>query len=73
MITYDKYYQTPRMWLLGYDEVRTLLCQNGLCILACGEYGNSRPDLWTTTHSKSALSHRPPPWTTSRQTMLKRR
>jgi hypothetical protein len=20
-ITYDKYYQTPRMWLLGYDEV----------------------------------------------------
>ena len=22
MITYDKYYQTPRVWLLGYDEVR---------------------------------------------------
>lgn len=22
MITYDKYYQTPRIWLLGYDEVR---------------------------------------------------
>jgi ubiquitin-like-conjugating enzyme ATG3 len=21
-ITYDKYYQTPRMWLSGYDEVR---------------------------------------------------
>ena len=21
MITYDKLYQTPRMWLLGYDEV----------------------------------------------------
>lgn len=21
MITYDKYYQTPRVWLLGYDEV----------------------------------------------------
>ena len=20
MITYDKYYQTPRMWLIGYDE-----------------------------------------------------
>ena len=20
-ITYDKYYQTPRMWLFGYDEV----------------------------------------------------
>lgn len=21
-ITYDKYYQTPRLWLFGYDEVR---------------------------------------------------
>lgn len=21
MITYDKYYQTPKIWLLGYDEV----------------------------------------------------
>jgi len=21
MITYDKYYQTPRVWLIGYDEV----------------------------------------------------
>jgi ubiquitin-like-conjugating enzyme ATG3 len=21
-ITYDKYYQTPRMWLFGYDEQR---------------------------------------------------
>lgn len=25
MITYDKYYQTPRIWLLGFDEVRHLL------------------------------------------------
>lgn len=23
-ITYDKYYQTPRLWLFGYDEVRYL-------------------------------------------------
>jgi hypothetical protein len=22
MITYDKYYQTPRIWLVGYDEVQ---------------------------------------------------
>lgn len=20
-ITYDKYYQTPRLWIFGYDEV----------------------------------------------------
>jgi len=25
MITYDKYYQTPRIWLLGYDESGTPL------------------------------------------------
>ncbi|KAK5819099.1 hypothetical protein PVK06_024058 [Gossypium arboreum] len=24
-ITYDKYYQTPRVWLTGYDELRMLL------------------------------------------------
>lgn len=23
-ITYDKYYQTPRLWVIGYDEVNTL-------------------------------------------------
>ncbi|CAK5281266.1 unnamed protein product [Mycena citricolor] len=34
MITYDKYYQTPRIWLIGYDEVRlaclVLLATHGL-------------------------------------------
>jgi len=25
MITYDKYYQTPRLWLYGYDEKRRAL------------------------------------------------
>lgn len=24
LISYDKHYQTPRFWLLGYDEVRQL-------------------------------------------------
>lgn len=24
-ITYDKYYQTPRLWLFGYDEVIFIL------------------------------------------------
>ena len=23
-ITYDKYYQTPRLWLTGYDEVKLM-------------------------------------------------
>ena len=26
MITYDRYYQTPRLWLYGYDEVRIIFC-----------------------------------------------
>lgn len=25
MITYDKHYQTPRIWLYGYDEVTCIL------------------------------------------------
>lgn len=25
-INYDKYYQTPRLWLFGYDEVTILVC-----------------------------------------------
>lgn len=24
-ITYDKYYQTPRLWLTGYNEVHSLI------------------------------------------------
>lgn len=24
-ITYDKYYQTPRLWVVGYDEVKFIL------------------------------------------------
>lgn len=28
LITYDKYYQTPRMWLLGYDEHKNPLPPN---------------------------------------------
>ncbi|PPQ75210.1 hypothetical protein CVT26_008346 [Gymnopilus dilepis] len=28
MITYDKYYQTPRVWLIGYDENGTPLTPN---------------------------------------------
>jgi len=27
-ITYDKYYQTPRLWLFGYDEVMTQILNN---------------------------------------------
>jgi len=30
LITYDKYYQTPRLWLIGYDEVRLICPMNVL-------------------------------------------
>lgn len=50
-ITYDKYYQTPRLWLFGYDEVRIsresdftkrlcLLKKKGLC---CGSHQDRQP------------------------------
>lgn len=26
LISYDKYYQTPRLWLIGYDEVCDMPC-----------------------------------------------
>lgn len=37
MITYDKYYQTPRIWLIGYDEVG-FLCRSSDCPLNTLEY-----------------------------------
>eukprot|EP00794_Sanderia_malayensis_P011197 gene11197-12372_t len=30
-ITYDKYYQTPRMWLFGYDENKKPLSMDEMC------------------------------------------
>lgn len=36
-ITYDKYYQTPRLWLFGYDEVKNKEKLNfNVHILNCG-------------------------------------
>ena len=36
MITYDKYYQVPRFWLIGYDEDRQPLkasqVRTGTCV-----------------------------------------
>lgn len=32
MITYDKYYQTPRIWLIGYDEVSFFLEHSKQCL-----------------------------------------
>jgi ubiquitin-like-conjugating enzyme ATG3 len=40
MITYDKYYQTPRIWLLGYDEVREhVKCPNIVSVADTAQNG----------------------------------
>ena len=33
LITYDKFYQVPRFWLVGYDENRQPLKPNQVCCL----------------------------------------
>lgn len=43
MITYDKYYQTPRVWLIGYDEVRLFLCSR--CFLSNDDIVKNRTPL----------------------------
>ena len=40
MITYDKYYQTPRIWLVGFDEVGFMMCSLVVCLLTCVQAGN---------------------------------
>ena len=47
-VTYDKYYQTPRFWLVGYDETRQLLKPE----LALGE---PPPPPHTHTHTHTHL------------------
>ena len=36
MITYDKYYQVPRFWLVGYDESRQPLKPAEVGVLTVG-------------------------------------
>jgi len=48
MITYDKYYQTPRIWLLGYDEVSSDLLPPTKTTLLTGlerNHAHSSPNL----------------------------
>ena len=37
-ITYDKYYQTPRLWLFGYDENRNEVIGKYHCNIAIRFY-----------------------------------
>jgi ubiquitin-like-conjugating enzyme ATG3 len=39
MITYDKYYQTPRIWLLGYDEVSLIASISKIANLDAAQNG----------------------------------
>ena len=52
-VTYDKYYQTPRFWLIGYDESRQLLKPE----LALGK--SYRPSTTNTARDSRASIPRP--------------
>jgi len=53
-ITYDKYYQTPRLWLFGYDESRTPLSMDAM-------YEDISQDHVNKTVTVEAHPHLPPP------------
>lgn len=39
-ITYDKYYQTPKCWLIGYDENNNLLTSNEMFMDVASDYAD---------------------------------
>lgn len=53
-ITYDKYYQTPRLWLFGYDEQRKPLSMEAI-------YDDISQDHVNKTVTIEAHPHLPPP------------
>merc|ERR1712198_367236 len=53
-ITYDKYYQTPRLWLFGYDENRKPLTMDEI-------YDDISQDHVNKTVTIEGHPHLPPP------------
>lgn len=53
-VTYDKYYQTPRLWLFGYDETRKPLTMDQM-------YEDISQDHVNKTVTMEAHPHLPPP------------
>ncbi|TFK44133.1 autophagocytosis associated protein [Crucibulum laeve] len=53
MITYDKYYQTPRVWLIGYDENRTPLTPSQIFQDISADHANKTVTIEPFIHSAS--------------------
>ena len=49
-ITYDKYYQTPRLWLFGYDESRKPLCVDEMYEDFSADHANKTITIETHPH-----------------------
>ncbi|KAG0171982.1 E2-like enzyme [Apophysomyces sp. BC1015] len=55
-ITYDKYYQTPRMWLFGYDEERRPLTSNQVFDDVAQDYVKKTVTIETHPHMTMSLA-----------------
>lgn len=53
MITYDKYYQTPRVWLIGYDENRNPLIPQQIFQDISADHANKTVTIEPFIHSAS--------------------
>ncbi|KAG6812708.1 hypothetical protein H0H92_001212 [Tricholoma furcatifolium] len=53
MITYDKYYQTPRVWLIGYDENGTPLTPSQIFQDISADHANKTVTIEPFIHSAS--------------------
>ncbi|PFH53709.1 hypothetical protein AMATHDRAFT_54144 [Amanita thiersii Skay4041] len=51
MITYDKYYQTPRVWLIGYDENRSPLTPSQIFEDVSADHANKTVTIESFIHS----------------------
>ncbi|OZJ05339.1 hypothetical protein BZG36_01558 [Bifiguratus adelaidae] len=55
-ITYDKYYQTPRMWLFGYDEHRRPLTTSQIFHDVSQDYAHKTVTIETHPHLNMSLA-----------------
>ncbi|KAF9408311.1 E2-like enzyme [Podila epigama] len=55
-ITYDKYYQTPRMWLFGYDENRRPLVSSQIFEDVSQDYAKKTVTIETHPHLNMSLA-----------------
>lgn len=55
LITYDKYYQVPRFWLIGYDESRQLLAPSAVLEDVSQEHARKTVTVEAHPHGNSAV------------------